>query len=172
MSNKQKPGKRGKFNGFTIIEVAIAAVVCTIALLGVGFVTIESQRSWARTYSSIYSDIVVQSHVAKKSFESVIRKAKKDTLLINDAGDSIEVSYYSGSGSGNADRYARLYTSNGDLYIEYGKLEPKETTRTNVLCGNVYSCRFQQIGTCVQMTLTLHSSQKNITVATSAVMHN
>jgi len=172
MSNKQKVRKTKKLNGFTIIELVIAVVVCTTALMGIGFVTVESQRSWTRTYTSIFSDVTTQSQVAKICFVSVIRKAQKNTLVINNAGNSIKVSYYSSSAVGKADCYARLYAADGDLYVEYGTLDPKQTTCTNTLCNNVHSCRFQQIGTSVQMIFTLNNGRQATTVATSAVMHN
>lgn len=164
--------KNKKSKGFTIIELIIAAVVCVIALLGIGFVAADNQRSWSKIYNRINSDVAIDSLVAKKTFEAVIRKAKKDTLLLNDSGTSIEVHYYQNAESASVDAYARLYLSDSELNVEYGRLDPKETLSTQTICSNVSSCVFMRIGTSVQMILMLDNGSQTISVVTSAVMHN
>ncbi|MHC4153815.1 MAG: hypothetical protein ACYST6_02650, partial [Planctomycetota bacterium] len=71
------------------------------------------------------------------------------------------------------DRYALFYTSNaGDLNVEYGILEPRETLRVQTICSNVTSCTFMGQGRSAQMVLTLDDGSQTVTTVTSAVMHN
>ncbi len=164
--------KNKKSKGFTIIELIIAAVVCVVALLGIGFVAADNQRSWSKIYNRINSDVAIESLVAKKTFEAVIRKAKKDTLLLDDSGTIVEVNYYLNADSVSVDGYARIYLSDTELNVDYGRLDPGETISTQTICSNVSSCRFSRIGTSVQMLLTLNNGSQTATVVTSAVMHN
>ncbi len=164
--------KDKKSKGFTIIELTIAVVVCIIALLGIGFVAADNQRSWSRIYNRINSDVAIDGLVAKKTFEAVIRKAKKDTILLDDSGTTVEVHYYRNAESASVDGYARFYLSDSELNIEYGRLDPKETLSTQTICSNVSSCRFGRIGTSVQMILMLDNGSQTLSVVTSAVMHN
>jgi len=171
-SNRILKQKNKKSKGFTIIELIIAAAVCVIALLGIGFVAADNQRSWSKIYNRINSDVAIDSLVAKKTFEAVIRKAKKDTIVLAPNGTSVEVHYYRNAESVSVDGYARFYLSGTELNIEYGRFDPTETISTQTICSNVSSCVFMRIGTSVQMLLTLNNSSQTVTVVTSAVMHN
>ncbi len=62
--------------GFTLIELAMAAAISTIVILGVGVLLVDSQRGWIRMYNRIYSDVVTDSYVARKTFDVVIRLFK------------------------------------------------------------------------------------------------
>ena len=90
------------------------------------------------------------------------------------AGDGswIEVYYYADTSSVDVDRYARFYTTDGDLNLEYGQLEPREAIDIETLCGNVSECTFKQAGTSAQMMLTLDDGIQTKSVVTSAVAHN
>ena len=166
---KNKPTVR---RGFTIVELAITVVVSVIVILGIGVVLADSQRNWNRMYNRIYSDVVTDSYVARKMFDSVIRKASREKLLVDDAGNWLEVYYYADSDSEDVDRYARFYKTGSQLSAEYGKLDPLETLTTTIVCENVSNCVFKQVGRSAQMILTLDNGTQAVTTTSSAVMHN
>ena len=170
---KRKVKKKDKGSGgFTIIELVIASVVSIVILLAIGFTAADNQRSWSKMYDRIYSDVTIDSHIARRTFEGLLRKSKSETLVLNESGTSIEACYYQSPDSTSLDRYFRLYLSGGDLNIEYGRLEPKETLSAGSVCSNVSSCVFTQIGASVQMILALDNSLQTKTVVSSAIMHN
>lgn len=154
MSKKKLP-MRG---GFTLIELMAATVLAIIVILGMSLILADSQRGWNRMYSRIYSKVVTDSYAAKGAFDAVVRKASKEKYLLDAAGNWIEVYYYADAASTSADRYARFYCvgePRGTLYVEYGRLNPRQTLRIDVICDNVSSCDFKTSGTSVQMLLTL-----------------
>ena len=65
-----------------------------------------------------------------------------------------------------------FYTANGNLNVEYGQLDPKETLSTETVCGNVSGCMFKQLGRSIQMILKLDNGTQTNTVVSSAVTHN
>jgi len=161
-------------HGFTLIELVVAMVAAVIVILGIGIILADSQRGWHRMYNRVYSDVVVDSYVARKRFDVVIRKASSENFLLDDAGSWIEVYYYADSSSAVVDRYARFYESDADdqLNVEYGKLNPRETLTTQTICDNVSDCIFKRAGRSAQMILTLDNGSQTATVTSSAVMHN
>ena len=158
--------------GFTLIELVITVVVSTIVIIGIGVVLADSQRGWNKMYNRVYSDVVTDGYVARKMFDAVIRKASREKLLVDDAGNWIEVYYYADGSSTIIDRYARFYETEGQLNIEYGKLDPRETLTTQTVCENVSDCVFKGTGCSAQMMLTLDNGLQTATVTSSAVMHN
>jgi len=158
--------------GFTLIELAIAVATSTIVIFGVGVLLVDSQRGWVRMYNRIYSDVVTDSYVARKTFDSVVRNASRENLLLDEYGSWLEVYYYADANSTVVDRYARFYAANGQLNIEYGSLDPNETPTTSTICENVSSCVFKAAGRSAQMILTLDNGSQTAKVVSSAVMHN
>ncbi len=158
--------------GFTIVELMIAMIFAAILISGIGIILADSQRGWQTMYNRIYSDVVTDSYVARKQFDAVMRKASRENFLLDSAGNWIEVYYYADSGSTVIDRYARFFEANGDLNVEYGKLNPRETLSIQTVCSNVSSCVFKAAGRSAQMILTLDNGSQTATVASSAVMHN
>lgn len=159
--------------GFTLIELAMAAAISTIVILGVGVLLVDSQRGWIRMYNRIYSDVVTDSYVARKTFDAVVRNASRENLLLGEYGSWLEVYYYADANSAVVDRYARFYdANNGQLNIEYGSLDPNETPTTSTICENVSSCVFKAAGRSAQMILTLDNGSQTANVVSSAVMHN
>jgi len=160
--------------GFTIIEVVLAAALTAIVMFGIGFMVVDSQRGWNKMYNRVYSDVVTDSYIARKTFDAVIRKASSKTLLLDDAGAWIEVGYYADANSAAVDRYALFSYDSGDsqLSIEYGSLNPRQTESVQIVCENVTSCAFMAAGRSAQMILTLDNGSQTANVTTSAVMHN
>lgn len=158
--------------GFTIIELVIAAALGVIVMLGVAVILADSQRGWQRMYNRIYSDVVTGGHIARRTFDRVVRKASRQSFLLDEAGNWLEVYYYADSDSAVVDRYARFYEAGGQLNIEYGRLDPRETLWIQTICGNVSDCVFKEGGSSVQMILALDDGSQTATVMSSAIMHN
>lgn len=143
-----------------------------IVMLGVAVVLVDSEESWHRLYNRVFSNIVVDSSVAGKKFKATIRKASQNGFVVDDKGNGIEVYYYSDEDSAAVDSYARFYVLDGDLNLELGKLEPRETLEVQTICGNVLECFFSAAGRSAQMVLTLDNSSRAITTVSCAFMHN
>jgi len=160
--------------GFTIVELMIAVMLAAIVMFGVGAMVVDSQRGWHRMYNRIYSDVATDSYVARKTFDSVIRKASSETFLLDAAAGSwIEVYYYEDPNSAFVDSYARFsYDGVGQLNIEYGRLNPRGTLTIRSVCENVSGCVFKAAGRSVQMILTLDDGSQTATIVSSSVMHN
>jgi len=142
----------------------------------------DSQRGWQMMYNRIYSDVVSDSYAARRAFDAVIRKASGETYLLDEEGTWIEVYYYADANSTTADRYARFNFADGgvgdngeaegQLSIEYGIVEPRQTLAVQSICGNVSNCVFMGAGRSAQMILMLDNGSQTATVVTSSVMHN
>lgn len=158
--------------GFTLISLMIATALVVIPILSVGVVLVDCQRAWQTMYNRIFSGVATDSYVARRTFDAMIRKASWEKLLLDDAGNWIEVYYYQDANSTAIDRYVRFYEADSQLIAEYGKLNPKETLATQTICENVSNCVFKGTGRSAQMILTLDDGSRTVTVASSAVMHN
>ncbi len=164
---------KSKFrSGITIIEVVIAAMASVIVMVGVGIAIVDGQRGWNRMYSRTYADVVTDGYVARKMFDTAVRKSSREMYLLDDAGQWVEVYYYSSSAASKVDRYARFSVSSGDLNVEYGELDPRVTSSVQTVCSNVSSVSFSGGGTAIQMILNLDDGMQSTTVTCSAVMHN
>jgi len=162
-----------KQTGFTLAELMLAAVLAAIVILAVGVVIVEGHRGWQAMYSRISVGVVGDSYVARNAFDSVIRRASMERILVDKDGEWIEVYYPSDPNSPTVDRYARFYCSDaGQLLIEHGQSEPRSKLTTQTICSNVADCTFKRFGRSVQMILTLDQGDKSIVVASSAFAHN
>ena len=160
------------YSGFSIIELAIAAIATLIVLSAVAVILVDSQRGFNGLYGSINSEIITDSITAKNRFDYVVRQSKADNCQIDSSGHWLEVYYYRNVESESIDSYARFYLNSDDLLIEYGRLNPRQTTSVETLCSNVTECSFKKVGRSAQMLLTLNDGLQTITTVSSAVMHN
>ncbi len=158
--------------GFTLTELIVATAIMVIVVLAIGMALVDGQRGWNYMYNRVYSDVVTDGYVARRKFDAVMRRASRDKLLFDDAGGWVEVYYYANDTSTVVDRYARFYVANGNLNVEYGQLDPTATLSVETVCGNVYSCTFEQLGRSIQMILKLDNGTQTNTVISSAVTHN
>jgi len=158
--------------GFTIIELLIATAVMVIVVLAIGIALVDGQRGWSIQYDRIYSEVVTDGYVARRKFDAVLRKASRDRFLLDPAGGWVEIYYYADDTSTVVDRYARFYTANGDLNVEYGQLDPTVTLSVETVCGNVSACTFKQLGRSIQMILKLDNGKQTNTIISSAVANN
>ncbi len=158
--------------GLTLMELIIAMAIMLSVGLAIGIALVDGQRGWSIQYDRIYSDVITDGYVARRKFDAVMRTASRDKFLLDDAGSWVEVYYYANDDSAVVDRYARFYVANGNLNVEYGQLDPKETLSVETVCGDVSSCTFEQLGRSIQMILTLDNGTQTNTVISSAVTHN
>jgi len=164
-------------NGFTLVEMMTTIAISTIVIMGIGIVLVDSHRLWNDMYNRIYSDVVTDGYVARKVFDTIVRKASCEKLLVDENGNWLEVYYYHNLSSSTPDCYARFYyedggENNGRLNVEYGRVDPRETLSIYTVCENVSACSFKGIGRSAQMILTLNDGNQTITVVSSAVMQN
>lgn len=167
--NKKGPRAR---KGFTLVELMITTVIMLVVGLAIGVVIVDGQTGWNTMYDRLNSDVVTDGYVAKKKFDVVMRSASRAQSKVASDGSEIEVDSYASPASTVVDRYSRFYVSDGDLNLEYGQIDPRSTLSVDTVCGNVTACTFQQIGTSIQMALTLDNGTQVNTIVTSAVTHN
>jgi len=158
--------------GLSAIELMVAVVFLALAIAAIGIVLADSHKGWARMYNHVYSDVVTDGHVARRIFDSIVRKSSRNHILVDPGGTWAEVRYYADSSSTDFDRYARFYQSGEKLLIEYGTLDPAGVLWTQTVCSNVSSCAFSRSGKAVEMILRLDNGSETATVTTSAVAHN
>jgi len=182
--------------GFALSELVVASAIVVIIVVAIGMVIVDGQRGWINTYNRAYADVVANGYAARAKFDSMIRKASVEDFSLGGNGKWIEVYYYANSESTAVDRYARFYCANGNLNIQYGRLEsitPKmvstaakskieyvqlepttiqKVSSVQTICRDVSDCIFKQIGNSVQMILTLNDGTQTNTIVSSAVMHN
>jgi Tfp pilus assembly protein PilV len=171
-----KPVKKRKLHcGFTLVELSIVMFISVIVILGLGIVLADSERSWQKMYERANGQVETDTLVAQKTFNAIVRKAVSDNFLLDTSGHWVEVYYSSSDTSALANRYARFYCTsdpNGQVNVEYGQLNPKQTLSTQTLCNNVSSCVFKKSGKSILMILTLSKDSLTLTAASSAFMHN
>ncbi|MHC4482766.1 MAG: hypothetical protein ACYSW4_04380, partial [Planctomycetota bacterium] len=91
--------------GFTVIELMIAVVFLGIVVFGVGIVVADSHKGYNTMYTRIYSDVVADGHIARRTFDSIIRKASSENIQVAEDGSWVEVRFYQDSESTELDRY-------------------------------------------------------------------
>jgi hypothetical protein len=161
-----------KNKGFTIIEMMVGAAAAVIVVLGTAIALSDSQRGYNETYNRVYSDVVTGSHIAQRTFESVVRKSSTQWVQLDSGKNWVEVYYYSDPNSSTVDSYARFYIAENSLYVEYGNRDPREALNTETICKNITSCEFQTTGRSIQMILTVDNGREKLTTTTSATLHN
>jgi hypothetical protein len=158
--------------GFTIVELVITKAVMLIAVSAIGLVIVDSQRGWNLMYDCVNSNVVTDGYVARKKFDSIIRKACGETITLDENGSWIEVCYYASDSSTTPDRFACFYEADGYLHVAHGKLDYKVTLDVETICENVSICKFTRAGRSVQMILKLDNGTHKNTIVSSAVTHN
>jgi prepilin-type N-terminal cleavage/methylation domain-containing protein len=171
MKRKEMTGRRG----FTLTELATTIAIAGIMMLAMGVVLVDSQRGWQQTFDRVFSDVVTDGYVARKTFDSIVRRSSYRRESIGSGW--IEVYYYSDPDtSTRLDRYARFYQTGNELRVMYGPIDVNGNLqgqdRDVMIARNVQSVTFSIMGSAVQMVLGLDNGEQQITVMTSAVRHN
>lgn len=164
----RKTGRRG----LTLVELMLGILFLGITLCAVGIVLAESHKGWSRMFDRTYSDVVTDSHTARRTFDRVIRQASTERITLDSGNSWVKVYYYSDADLVNPDRYAQFYKYNDSLKLDHGDSETGDVISSQVLCSNVQTCVFNQQGRSVQMILQLDNGSQTRTVVTSAVAHN
>ncbi|MCF7955366.1 MAG: prepilin-type N-terminal cleavage/methylation domain-containing protein [Phycisphaerae bacterium] len=163
-------GNRKK-SAFTLIELMVTLLISAIIISAVGVMVSDSSGWFSDSYEKIYSQPAVESLLARKTFEAVIRQSSDIGLEISPDGSSAEIYYYS-SPANPLDSYARFYVTGTDLILEKGSISPSATTSTETVCRNVSQCTFKAAGSSVQMILILDDGKNKQGSVTSAILHN
>ena len=111
----------------------IATMIGGIIMLGVGMTIADSHRGFNAMYDRVYSDVVTDGYIARKTFDSVIRRATRTRFLLDSGGNWLEAYYCQDPNTTIVDSYARFSEANGELNIEYGSLNPRQTLSTNTV---------------------------------------
>jgi len=161
--------------GFTLIELTVSAVIAVIVMLGLAVVFVSSHRAYEVIYNKVNADVITDGYYARSLFDAVVRKSAGESTTVDENGQWAELRYYQDDDSTYLDRYARFYTTDKELKVEYGTVDgtgTKETKDTTTVCANVFDCVFRCYGNSVVMVLTLDDGNKSNTIVSSAYLHN
>ncbi len=159
---------------FTITELVTTMLVVVIIVSALGVALVGGVRGWQVAYNRTYSDVVTGGYIARKTFDTLVRRASRQYSDVDDAGRWLEVYHFEGGGSTPViDSYVRLYLDGAELKLEYGSLIPeRKALGTKTVCTNVSSCFFKTDFRSAQMILELDNGLQRATVTSSAVMHS
>ena len=157
--------------GFTLIELMIALMISAIIVSAVGVMVADSSGWFSDSYRKINSQPAIESLLARKTFEKVIRQSSKIGFQVSPDGSAVEINYYS-SPLSPIDSYAQFYKNGTDLIMVKGSLSPRSISSTKTICENVSACTFKEAGSAVQMILMLNDGKNQSGSVTSAIMHN
>ena len=62
----------------------ITTVITVIVISAVAVIILDGQRGWNIMYNHIYSNVVTDSYVARKKFNTVMRRASGERPLLDD----------------------------------------------------------------------------------------
>lgn len=161
---------------FTLVELMVTMAIALIVLLSVGMVLVDSQKGWNTMYNRVYGDVVTDGYIARKTFDAVVRKASIKRVDFVSSNDFYTY-YYQEQASTKLDRYARFYTSDNQLMVDYGHLDDNENRlkayNTVILAKNVKTAYFANPpGVAIQMILELDDGRQTMDVTCTANRHN
>jgi prepilin-type N-terminal cleavage/methylation domain-containing protein len=160
-----------KNSAFTLIELMVTLLISTIIVSAVGIMVADSSGWFSDSYAKIHSQPAVESLLARKTFERIIRQSSDMGLQVSPDGSSAEINYFS-SPAAPLDSYVQFYIIGSDLILEKGSISPRTTTSTKTICQNVSQCTFKIAGSAVQMILILDDGKYKQGSVTSAIPHN
>lgn len=169
-----KPHRKSRA-GVTVMELLVASVMGVIVLLGTAILLMDTQRGFQYTYDKVYGDVVTNGFVARRMFDSVVRKSSSKGITVDANGEGVEVKYYFDDASTYPDYYAYFYTAGTELKLEQGTVSDKgdkQIVQESTVCGNVSSSTFSRHGNSVQMVLSLNDNKRSNAVVTSAFPHS
>ena len=158
-------------NAFTLIELMVTLMISAIIIFAIGVLISDSSSWFSDSYARINSSPAIESLLARKTFERIIRQAADTGFWVSADATAVEINYYSSSAS-PIDRYAQFYTSGTDLILEKGSLPSRTLISTETVCQNISACTFKTAGTAVQMILVLDDGKNKQGSLTSAILHN
>jgi len=171
ISARKRP-ERTFHKAFTLMELVVTGVVSVVVVLGIGFMMADNQRAWHRTYNKIYSDVVTDGFVARRAFDSIVRKASKSDYIFNEGEASIEFRYFQDPDASEPDRYAIFRRTGNNLELVEGNVGSEADQSIRTICANVSECMFKAEGKSAQMILTLDNGSDSVTTVACGYMHN
>jgi len=172
MVTKMLKRKPRRHCGFTLTEVMVVIVITLIFILSLGTVLVDAHRGWGIMYRRVNGEVVTGGYIARRTFDSMVRKGCKENVSLGPLSKWCEIQYYSNEITTVADCYTLFYVLEGNLKVEQGIVDPRAELSTRTVCGNVTNCTFSEIGDSVRMVLELDDGTNSRAVVSSAVMHN
>lgn len=168
--------KLSKTNGFTLIELMVTALMAVIVIAGAGVVLVDSQRGWNKMYNRVHGDVATDAYVARRAFDSVVRKSTISRSLVDIDGQFVEVYYYNDFTSAKPDKFANFYRNGSLLLVDYGLYDwdsrSATTESTVMLARNVEDVNFSVQGLSVRMLLTVADEKESVITVSTAIRHN
>jgi hypothetical protein len=135
----------------------------------------DTQRSWRDSYNKIHGGAVNDGLMARRAFESIVRKSSKSTHELI-SSDELKVYYYADSETSTSlDRSARFYRSEmspSEFYLEHATADGSTVLSTVLLSSHVSDLEFLPIVDGYTMILSLDDGREEISVTSSALLHN
>jgi len=163
----------------TLVELMVAIVAGLIVILTVGIMLADGHKGFSLMYSRVHSDTVIDSTVARRTFDRIVRKSAIPPVFdetqfdANGRASQVKVDYYYNSSSTVPDSWAEFSLSAGSLRVNYtGAYSVGLVT----LADNVSNLTFfHEPGTAsVSMIMTIYDADtdENMVVTTTAFLHN
>ncbi len=160
--------------GFTITELMMTVAMVSIVTLSVGFLLVDSQKGYNKTYNHINEGMASDAYTATTAFERAVRKSGINRQVVSTS--QILVYYYNNDSSTWLDRYAKFYLSDEELLVDYGQSDADGNLLVNpdtlTLANNVEQIYFTNEDACIEMVLKLNNGSETLTAMSSAIMHN
>ena len=171
-----KSGNTTIRRAFSLIELVITVVASLVIFLAASVLIVDSQKGYNKMFDRTLGEVAVDSEVARRTFETIVRKASQSRSLLDIDGQFVEVYYYDSFSSTKPDKYANFYLNGSELMVDYGDYDwdDKSTNleSTITLARNVTAATFSVHNVSVQMILTVDDNGQQVTVTSSAVRHN
>ncbi len=168
--------KTKKTKGFTLVELMVTALAAVIVIAGAGIILVDSQRGWNKMYNRVHGDVTTDAYVARRAFDTAVRKSTINRSLVDADGQFVEVYYYRDFNSVSPDKFTNFYRNGSLLLVDYGEYDWDSKTTipvsTVTLARNVKAVNFSIQGVSVQMLLTLDDEKESVTLVSSALRHN
>lgn len=166
----------------TLIEMMIAMALSSVILVAIAGVLANNQRGWNMMYRRVNSDVVVESEIARRVFDRIVRQATIQKCVVGTSGELIEVYYASSAALSSPDRYANFFwdVTNQELKVQYGQLESgtynhasADSPTVVLLAHHVMDCKFSMSNICIRMSFRLNDgNQSPLDVNCTATRHN
>jgi len=161
--------------GMTLVELMVAMLISAIVMVGMGIFMFDTHQGWLKTYKRVHGGVVSDGATTKAAFEKIVRKASHKQYSLPAVDELIVYYYRDWQNSTSLDRYARFYrplNQQNRIVVEHGDIGSTMNTNSIVLTENVRDVVFRPTPGALQMMLSLSDNSENITVVSTALMHN
>ncbi|MBN1795670.1 MAG: hypothetical protein JW804_03270 [Sedimentisphaerales bacterium] len=168
--------KKTVHKGVTLIELVITAAAAAIIIIGIGTILFYTHENYNKTFDRVHGEVTSGEYVAKRAFESVVRKSSVSEMqpVLGTNNESLKLYYYSSPTATALDSFTRFYTINRQLLAVHGTISgnSEQAQRIEEIVSSVTSAKFSVLGANAQMVLTLDDGQRTKTLICSAARHS